>query len=126
MAGFVKGLMVRTATQCPTCGRAYDAQHPNPKKRPLSAKDLEAGMQKILQEAASEAGVSPRDVLGPSRRLMHTIPRHKAIKRMADELGASPYDIAYVMGRDRSTIRHALRLTTSSRRSQPWWGQHHV
>lgn len=68
------------------------------------------GWKKVILDCACEAGLDSIDLVGASRKIMHSVPRQKAMWLMKTELGMSLPAIGRRLGgRDHTTILHGIR-----------------
>lgn len=74
----------------------------------LSSKQLEAEIQKIIENTSSAYGISIEDVLGDRRQKDTVLPRHIIMYKLRKELELSFPKIGRIFGKDHTTIMHAF------------------
>lgn len=74
-----------------------------------------ATLNRIVSEAAADAGVSPKDILGQSRLRTVTEARKQCYRALSKE-GYSSSKIGQMMGRDHTTVLYGIGRVKKAQR----------
>lgn len=93
-----------TEIVCPFCAGQGKVRQ----SRTMLVKDIPL-IERIIIQAAAREGVSPKNVVGPTRVPEFCRARNEAAWRLRKEVGLTLKEIGYLLGgRDHSTILHSI------------------